>query len=118
MPASKVGLRIVISLTAVVFVSLAAETARAQDVPRFEPGECPFEGGEWLEEENITCGDLIVLENRESGSERTLRLKVAVAHSLGEDPRPDPVIWLQGGPGGSTLNAMRGVSRSESRLTS
>jgi pimeloyl-ACP methyl ester carboxylesterase len=91
---------------------LSVGVVRGQEIPRFEPGECPFEGGEWLEEETIDCGEFIVFENRHSDSGRTLRLAVAIVHSLSENPNSDPVVWLQGGPGGSTVSYMQGISRS------
>ena len=113
MSASRIGSRVVLSVSAsLIAVVLSAGTARAQELPRFESSDCPFEGGEWLEEESIDCGDLIVLENRHSDNGRTLRLAVAIVHSLSESPKPDPVVWLQGGPGGSTLGAMQGIAGS------
>ncbi len=113
MCATGIGVRVVSSVSvSLMAVVLAAFTSQAQDIPRFESSDCPFEGGAWLEEESIECGDLIVLEDRSREGGRTLRLAVAIVHSLSESPRPDPVVWLQGGPGGSTLRAMQGISRS------
>jgi len=114
MSASSIGSRVVCLVTASLIAAvLFSGAAQAQELPRFEPGECPFEGGEWLEEESIDCGELIVLENRQSGDSRTLRLAVAIVQSLSENPRPDPVVWLQGGPGGSTVRSMQAVARSD-----
>jgi len=84
--------------------------AQAQLVrPRFEPADCPFEGGAWLERERIECGFLIVPERRDPPGERTLRIAVAVARSYGELPRSDPVVYLTGGPGHSTLRSVRSM---------
>ncbi len=112
MPACRVGSRVVSLTASLMALFLSVGVVRGQEIPRFELGECPFEGGEWLEEESIDCGELIVLENRHSDSGRTLRLAVAIVHSLSENPNSDPVVWLQGGPGGSTVSYMQGISRS------
>jgi len=93
-------------------VHIPSDLAQAQGSPRFETAECPFEGGTWLEAERIECGYLIVPERRGVEGARTLRMAVAVVRSTSESPRPDPVVFLTGGPGGSTLRAM------QARLTS
>ena len=110
MSASSIGSRVVCLVTASLIAAvLFSGAAQAQELPRFEPGECPFEGGEWLEEESIDCGELIVLQNRQSGSSRTLRLAVAIVQSLSESPKPDPVIWLQPRGGRPTFRGSRFV---------
>lgn len=95
---------------ALIFFSLLTAcppAARGQgDIPRFEPAECPFEGGEWLAGEDIDCGYLVVPENRKKDNGRVLRLAVAILRSTSPDPKPDPVVLLWGGPGlGSLENA-------------
>lgn len=95
-------------------LSLAAATASgAQQVPRFEPGPCPFQG-EWLETETIDCGIVVVPESRDRPDGRVLRLSVAVLRSRAEQPRPDPVVFLSGGPGYGAVR--RTGAMSESRL--
>ena len=74
---------------------------------RVEPTECPFPGGEWLQRERIDCGYLIVPERRDAEASRTLRIAVAVARSTSASPRPDPVVFLTGGPGASSLSGLR-----------
>jgi pimeloyl-ACP methyl ester carboxylesterase len=73
-------------------------------VPRFKPGDCHFEVRP--EHGPITCGDLIVYENRDDPSEGTLRLAVAILESTSDAPAPDPLVFLMGGPGGATLDRM------------
>jgi pimeloyl-ACP methyl ester carboxylesterase len=55
--------------------------------------------------EAMLCGTLEVLENRELGRGRRLSLWVVVVPSLAEAPRPDPVFFIAGGPGGSATEA-------------
>lgn len=66
--------------------------------PIYSTNECPF-----FEPENYTveCGTLTVAENRQTGSDKTIELAVAIMRS--ENPAPDPLIYLAGGPGGSGL---------------
>ena len=55
--------------------------------------------------ESMLCGTLEVLENRELGRGRRLSLWVVVVPALAEVPRPDPVFFIAGGPGGSAAEA-------------
>jgi pimeloyl-ACP methyl ester carboxylesterase len=102
------GVRVTIALLSLVAV--LATGARAQ-VPRFEPGACPFEGGASLEEERIDCGTLVVSESRDRTGSRTLRLAVAVLRSSAATPRPDPVVFLHGGPGGTAVRFADRIAR-------
>jgi pimeloyl-ACP methyl ester carboxylesterase len=45
------------------------------------------------------CGTLTVFENRETRQGRTIDLKIIVLPALGNEPQPDPVFFLAGGPG-------------------
>jgi pimeloyl-ACP methyl ester carboxylesterase len=97
---------------AVGILALCSSTdpAPAQEpLPRLELGECPFEAREWLERQHIECGYLMVPERWDVEGTRALRIAVAVVHSASESPQPDPVVFLAGGPGGSTLASIRAV---------
>ena len=85
--------------------------AGGQPPSRFEPGACPFEGGEWLAEERIECGTLVVPESRDRPDGRQLRLAVTILRSRSDNPRPDPVVFLSGGPGGAAVRFAAGFSR-------
>ena len=61
---------------------------------------CPFEV---LDGENITCGYLTVPENRADPNSIYVNLAVAIIHASGTRPRTDPILYLEGGPGGSAL---------------
>jgi hypothetical protein len=85
-------------LMSILFAWLACPvgSARAEEVPRFEPTPCrSFD----LDEEGAECGFLIVPENRDDPGKRILRLAVAILKSRSASPHPDPVIYLHGGPG-------------------
>ncbi|MEZ4706348.1 MAG: alpha/beta fold hydrolase [Caldilineaceae bacterium] len=62
--------------------------------------DCPFAVDEI---DAVTCGYLTVLEDRSNTDGLTLDLAVAIIDSLSDTPRPDPVLYLEGGPGGSAL---------------
>lgn len=51
----------------------------------------------------VECGYLTVPEDREHPDGRTIRLAVARAKATSPNPRPDPLVYLAGGPGGSGL---------------
>jgi pimeloyl-ACP methyl ester carboxylesterase len=62
---------------------------------------CPFEAAAGLPPERLSCGWLAVPENRERPCSATLRLPVAIIRSAHEQPEPDPVVFIAGGPGAS-----------------
>lgn len=69
----------------------------------FEQAACPFELPEGQEEgKTLDCGYLLVPEDRADPNSDTIRLAVAIFHPTGK-PEPDPIIYLEGGPGGSAL---------------
>ncbi|MCB0032396.1 MAG: alpha/beta fold hydrolase [Anaerolineales bacterium] len=70
-------------------------------VPAFETAACQFTS---TVEADIQCGTLIVPEDR-AHPERMIRLHVAVIASRSSNPAPDPVVYLNGGPGAHTLAA-------------
>ena len=67
-------------------------------MPRFEPAPCPkLQGAEELAK--ASCGYLVVPENRSQPNGRTIRLMVAKYPARSPEKRPDPVVYLAGGPG-------------------
>lgn len=84
--------------------SAAEEWLTADYEPRFEPTECPFDvpsAG------SFACGFLVVPEDRSRADSPDVRLAVAVIQSMAEDPEPDPIIFLEGGPGGRALSGFQ-----------
>ena len=80
-------------------VARAAQAAEGTaTVPRFEPAPCPkLQGAETLAQ--ASCGYLVVPENRSRPKGRTIRLMVAKYPARSPEKRPDPVVYLAGGPG-------------------
>jgi len=73
------------------------------DLPRFEPGDCPVQSPRGYD---VTCGMLLVPESRTNPTWRVVRLPIMILHSFSENPLPDPVVHLVGGPGGSVLDSV------------
>lgn len=48
---------------------------------------------------NVTCGYLVVPEDRSQPTGKTIRLHVVILHSANPTPLPDPILLLNGGPG-------------------
>lgn len=69
-------------------------------VPHFERTDCRFFPNHIS---NVECGDLYVLENRKQNDGREIRLHVAIAKSYSNNPEPEPLIFLSGGPGSFSL---------------
>lgn len=90
----------------------SAEKASAEkaEVPRFEPGPCPFETVAPLD--GVDCGALVVYENRDRPAEGTLRLAVAILRSPSDAPAPDPLVLLTGGPGTRSVMSTPGRATS------
>ncbi len=81
---------------AAVFAAAEFSSPAAAVTPRFEPARCGF----WVPpRERATCGFLVVAERHDHERSRSIRLFVAIFHSTSRRPAPDPVIFLNGGPG-------------------
>lgn len=93
----------------VVSITFAAPVLGQGARPSYEPAPCPFEGAEV---EGVECGVLTVPERRDTTGGRTLDLAVAVLRSHSPDPAPDPLVFLSGGPGGSSVEHVPGRARS------
>jgi pimeloyl-ACP methyl ester carboxylesterase len=79
-------------------VSAQDVPAAADKVPRFEPAPCPKLTGAG-ELAKASCGYLVVLENHNRPTGRTIRLMVAKYPARSPEKRADPVVYLAGGPG-------------------
>jgi pimeloyl-ACP methyl ester carboxylesterase len=85
-------------LIASPIVARAAPAEGTATVPRFEPALCPkLPGAEELSK--ASCGYLLVPENRSRPEGRTIRLMVAKYPARSAEKRPDPIVYLAGGPG-------------------
>lgn len=57
------------------------------------------------------CGTYDVYENRAARAGRVVALNVVVIPATGPTPAPDPIVWLEGGPGGAATQAAGPVSQ-------
>lgn len=93
-----------------LLLSLFSASAVADSPPVkagvFEEAPCSMSALK-LEERSggVTCGALTVPENRSNPKGPTIKLGVVIIHSLASAPNPDPLVMLQGGPGGSTIDS-------------
>jgi len=79
-----------------------APTPAPASAPRFEKTEC------WFKEpagHDVECGWVIVPEDHARPEGKMIKLAVARFKSAASQPEPDPVIYLEGGPGGSALKS-------------
>jgi len=89
-------------ISTIAMVFLLVGLVQAQDYePYFEEADCPFPE----ESIDISCGYLYVPENRSDMNSAEIALAVAIIPAANGNPAPDPVIYLEGGPGGSGLFA-------------
>ncbi len=61
---------------------------------------------------SVSCQWLIVPERRDSRSTKTIKLAVATLQSRAAKPEPDPVVFLEGGPGGSAVATLSNFATS------
>lgn len=74
-------------------------------LPRFESGSCDFALPPGT---NPACGMVVVPEDHNHpGNGKTIQLAVAVFKSTAANPAPDPIIYLDGGPGGNSLKVIQ-----------
>jgi pimeloyl-ACP methyl ester carboxylesterase len=93
---------LVLVMLALLAVSVPA-VAQDQAVPRFEESACPFTVPPGTDPE---CGYLTVPENRANPESRSIEIAVAVFRSANPDKPADPLIFLEGGPGGAALDLL------------
>jgi pimeloyl-ACP methyl ester carboxylesterase len=80
-------------------VSPAARAPLSGTPARFVPGPCP----PTAEPVPGRCGFLEVPENRTRPGGRTIRLAVAIIPAASATPPEDPVVFMEGGPGGDAF---------------
>jgi len=85
--------------------SIPSPTPDLSYAPTFEPSNCKIEIPEGV---RVDCGYVVVPEDRSMSVTDTIRIAVAIYRSTGPTPAPDPVIFIQGGPGASGLDWAEG----------
>lgn len=104
-------------LLTVVVVVAAALVACASRVPTisYTSAACPEPNYPGMPQADLgsdySCGYLTVPENRLDPDSRSIRILVARIKAISNDPRPDPIVFLAGGPGGAgTLSAPKVIA--------
>src|SRR5512144_113098 len=75
----------------------------AQEALPFEKAECPFSIPIGY---RIDCGFVRVPEDRSQTNSPLIKIGVAIVHSTSTQPAPDPIFFLNGGPGGALVAAL------------
>lgn len=78
----------------------SSDTSPDEPPPEFVPTACAFEIEVSVE---VDCGIVEVRESRSVDDGAIVELAVAILRTPADDPAPDPVVFLQGGPGGVSL---------------
>jgi pimeloyl-ACP methyl ester carboxylesterase len=84
------------------FAALRAAAAKPDAVVNVEPCPRPLPALE-IEGVSLLCGRVKIPEDRTKPGGRTIPLAFAVLKATSRFPEADPVIYLQGGPGGSAV---------------
>ena len=73
-------------------------------IAHFEKSKCqfPLQTG-FVDGQNVHCGFLVVPEDRNDPHSASIQLAVAIFKTPSATPAPDPIIFLQGGPGGRLI---------------
>jgi pimeloyl-ACP methyl ester carboxylesterase len=89
-----------VALAALLPPPAASRAAQPPWQGKLSPCTIPDGGGKAF------CGTYEVFENRETRSGRKIPLKIVVLPATGRERAPDPVFFLEGGPGGAaTMDA-------------
>src|SRR5688572_30209963 len=78
-------------------------TQGQETYPSFEEVECRQDFPFLRRTKGVQCGYLTVLENHDDPDSLPIDLAVVILKSKSANPLPDPIIYLEGGPGGSAI---------------
>jgi pimeloyl-ACP methyl ester carboxylesterase len=98
-----------IVITVLVFAGCGTPSGSGRTTNRpsaFTTTPCSFTVGGAFLPADVRCGYLSVPENRQSDNSRTIRLAVAVFKAPLANPAPDPLIYVEGGPGSQLIRPM------------
>jgi pimeloyl-ACP methyl ester carboxylesterase len=79
--------------------------AASPSTPSIEKTDCASFQDAGLAAPAWQCGYLLVPENRANPQSRTIKVAFAVRKAAGEDPQPDPIVYLTGGPGDGAIDS-------------
>jgi pimeloyl-ACP methyl ester carboxylesterase len=88
-----------------VVLALALSAPPSATPAQADPSPCPVPVPA-----RTVCGFLEVPERREAPG-RTIKVAYAVRHSLARDRRPDPVVFMGGGPGAPSMRHLERLTR-------
>jgi len=115
--------RLVCTISCLIMVVSSAPKFPAQaaifkeTAPYFSPASCMFKlPTGWEEGKQVDCGYLTVPEQYENPDGPTIQLAVAILRSQDPNKRSDPLVMLQGGPGGSTIDTYTQILPTSNRL--
>src|SRR5215510_4625031 len=112
----RIGVGLAVSML-VLFNACGSKQRSPTQNATFQSADCPNPNYPGVPDANLgpnySCGYLTVPENRSVPNGRTIRLLVARVKAATSAPRPDPIVYLAGGPGGAgTLSALGVVAGS------
>jgi pimeloyl-ACP methyl ester carboxylesterase len=104
------------SLVVAFSMAMLATTGTASSAPLYqgarldrsqlEPFDCTRAGFATPAPSNAVCGWITLPEDSaDADNGHTVRIGVAVARATGANPQPDPIVFLQGGPGLSIVES-------------
>jgi pimeloyl-ACP methyl ester carboxylesterase len=80
----------------------APQSTAAGYTPKYEKIDCPFDK---IQGVTVECGYLVVPEDRANPQGRTIKVAAARFKATQANPAADPIVYLEGGPGGSPLRS-------------
>ncbi|NIR43803.1 MAG: alpha/beta fold hydrolase [Gemmatimonadetes bacterium] len=93
------------ALFPVLLLTCASVVVSQGSSDRLRLGPCKIPGTN----DTARCGIFTVFENRATGTGRNIDLNLVVIPARSANPRPDPVVWLAGGPGAAATRAAPGI---------
>ncbi len=92
------------ALFLIVLMLFVAPALAQDDLPYAALTDCWMELPDGIVDgQNIECGYLVVPEDRSDPNSPTVELAYAILYASAEPYKPDPVIYLAGGPGGNAV---------------
>jgi pimeloyl-ACP methyl ester carboxylesterase len=92
------------------FATIRAEAAKPNASVRIEACPRPLPANE-IEGVSLLCGRVNVPEDRSKAGGKVIPLAFAVLRATSSFPEKDPVVYLQGGPGGSAITQIPLIER-------
>lgn len=92
------------------FAGIRAEAAKPNAIVRIEACPRPLPANE-IEGVSLLCGRVSVPEDRSKAGGKVIPLAFAVLRATSSFPEKDPVVYLQGGPGGSAITQIPLIER-------